>query len=171
MDIRGGGTSARGTCNPCCFPALSGEGGIFVDIYGESLVNNLKYRDLASRDLVSRAFMKYMHDNPDIQICGAQIQMFNQNKEMIEKAKNIIPGGNMLLSKKTDLVLPNGGPTDFSKTKGCKVFDLDKNMFFDVSLMGVGTNIVGYSNNKVYYDVKKVVPSIYLASELSRNKL
>ena len=81
----------------------------------------------------------------------------NSGQKLWEKAKNIIPGGNMLLSKKPELFLPNGWPTYFSKTKGCKVWDLDKKMFFDVSLMGVGTNILGYSNNKVDDAVKKVV--------------
>ncbi len=43
--------------------ALRGEGAILVDKNGESPVENLKDRDLASRDQVSRAIMKNMHDN------------------------------------------------------------------------------------------------------------
>jgi len=43
--------------------ALRGEGAILVDKNGESPVENLKYRDLATRDQVSRAIMKNMHDN------------------------------------------------------------------------------------------------------------
>ncbi len=43
--------------------ALRGEGAILVDKNGESPVKNLKNRDLASRDQVSRAIMKNMHDN------------------------------------------------------------------------------------------------------------
>ncbi len=43
--------------------ALRGEGAILVDKNGESPVKNLKNRDLATRDQVSRAIMKNMEDN------------------------------------------------------------------------------------------------------------
>ena len=43
--------------------ALRGEGAILVDKNGESPVKNLENRDLATRDQVSRAIMKNMHDN------------------------------------------------------------------------------------------------------------
>ena len=63
----------------------------------------------------------------------------------------------MLLSKSPNLFLPNGWPNYFTKTKGCEVWDLDGNKFHDFSLMGVGTNILGYSNSKVDSAVKKTV--------------
>ena len=69
-----------------------------------------------------------------------------KSQKLYNRAKKIIPGGNMLLSKKPELYLPNGWPAYFSKTKGCEIWDLDNNKFFDLSLMGVGTNILGYSN-------------------------
>ena len=59
--------------------------------------------------------------------------------------------------KKPELYLPNGWPAYFSKTKGCEIWDLDNNKFFDLSLMGVGTNILGYSNNKVDKAVHKII--------------
>jgi len=43
--------------------ALRGEGAVLIDKNGESPVKNLKNRDLATRDQVSRAIMKNMHDN------------------------------------------------------------------------------------------------------------
>jgi L-aspartate oxidase len=43
--------------------ALRGEGAVLVDKNGESPVKNLKNRDLATRDQVSRAIMKNMYDN------------------------------------------------------------------------------------------------------------
>ena len=58
--------------------------------------------------------------------------------------------------KKPELYLPNGWPAYFSKTKGCEIWDLDNNNF-DLSLMGVGTNILGYSNNKVDKAVYKII--------------
>ena len=74
-----------------------------------------------------------------------------------KKAKKIIPGGNMLLSKRPQLFLPNQWPTYFKKTKGCKIWGIDNNEYLDVSLMGVGTNILGYSHPEVDNAVRKVI--------------
>ena len=42
------------------------------------------------------------------------------------------------------------------KTKACYVWDLDNKKYTDMSLMGVGTNILGYSNYKVIMQLKKL---------------
>ena len=65
------------------------------------------------------------------------------------RAKKVIPGGNMLLSKRPEMFLPGGWPTYFSKAKGCTVCDLDGREFSDFSVMGVGTNTLGYGNDEV----------------------
>ena len=57
-----------------------------------------------------------------------------RGQELYKRAKEIIPGGTMLLSKRPDKLLPNGWPSYFSKTKGCNVWDLDgKNILMLVS--------------------------------------
>lgn len=66
-----------------------------------------------------------------------------------QKAKRIIPGGNMLLSKRPEMFLPDQWPPYFSKASGCEVWDLDGNHFYDLSLMGVGTNLLGYGHPEV----------------------
>lgn len=73
------------------------------------------------------------------------------------RAKELIPGGNMLLSKRAEMFLPDYWPSYFSKSRGCTVWDLDGNKFLDFSLMGVGTNILGYGNGKVDRAVRKVI--------------
>ena len=80
-----------------------------------------------------------------------------KSQKLYNRAKKIIPGGNMLLSKKPELYLPNGWPAYFSKTKGCEIWDLDNNKFFDLSLMGVGTTLLGYSKTKVDKAVHKLI--------------
>jgi glutamate-1-semialdehyde aminotransferase/spore coat polysaccharide biosynthesis protein SpsF (cytidylyltransferase family) len=72
-------------------------------------------------------------------------------------AKSIIPGGNSLLSKRPVLYCPDLWPTYFSKAKNIYVWDLQNNKYLDMSLMGVGTNILGYANDSVN---KKVIQSI-----------
>ena len=80
-------------------------------------------------------------------------------QKLWKRAKKIIPGGNMLLSKRPEMFLPNQWPTYFSKAKGCKVWDLDGNEYIDMSIMGIGTNILGYGHAEVDEAVIKTVKS------------
>ena len=78
-------------------------------------------------------------------------------QKLWNRAKKIIPGGNMLLSKNPDRFLPGGWPSYYKKAKDCQITDFDGNNFTDVSVMGVGTNILGYGNNAVDAAVKKTI--------------
>ncbi len=69
----------------------------------------------------------------------------NSGQKLWRRAKRVIAGGNMLLSKRPEMFLPDQWPTYFSKTQGCSVWDLEGKHYFDMSLMGVGTNVLGYS--------------------------
>ena len=71
------------------------------------------------------------------------------------RAKKSIAGGNMLFSKRPDVFLPDKWPSYFKKAKGCIVEDLDGKKYYDVSIMGIGTNILGYSNIEVDKAVSK----------------
>lgn len=73
------------------------------------------------------------------------------------KAKNLIPGGTQLLSKRPDQFLPGQWPSYYKKAKGVEVWDLDGNKFVDMSIMGVGTCILGYADDDVNEAVKKAV--------------
>ena len=50
--------------------------------------------------------------------------MNKTGQKLYSKAKKIILGGNMLLSKRPELTLPNFWPTYYSKAKGIFVWDL-----------------------------------------------
>ncbi len=68
--------------------ALRGEGAILVDKNGESPVKNLKNRDLATRDQVSRAIMKNMHDN-DVDHVGLDLRYIDPEK-IVERFPTIM---------------------------------------------------------------------------------
>ncbi len=100
-----------------------------------------------------------------------QPEIFNINQHLIrnegstmgtgqklwKRAKQIIPGGNMLLSKRAEMFLPDLWPAYYSKAKGCKVWDLDGNEYIDMSIMGIGTNILGYGHPEVDAAVQQTV--------------
>ena len=78
-------------------------------------------------------------------------------QKLWRRAKEIIPGGNMLLSKRPEMFLPEKWPAYFSRASGCTVWDLDGVSYTDISLMGVGTNILGYSHPEVDASVQEVI--------------
>jgi len=78
-------------------------------------------------------------------------------QKLWKRAKRVIPGGNMLLSKRAEMFLPEQWPAYFSKAKGCTVWDMDGNEFIDMSIMGIGTNTLGYGHPEIDEAVQKVV--------------
>jgi len=98
-------------------------------------------------------------------------------QKLWHRAKQIVPGGNMLLSKRAEMFLPEQWPAYFSKAKGCQVWDLDGNSYFDTCLMGIGTNTLGYGHPEVDAAVHQTVTAgnmstlncpeeVYLAEKL-----
>ena len=72
-------------------------------------------------------------------------------------AETLIPNGNMLLSKRPDYFLPKKWPTYYSKAKGCTIWSLDGKKYEDFCAMGIGTSLLGYSNEKINKSVSKVI--------------
>ena len=72
-----------------------------------------------------------------------------QGQELWRRAKQMIPGGNMLLSKRAEMFLPEQWPSYFSRAKGCRVWDLEGRELIDMSIMGIGTNLLGYGHPEV----------------------
>ena len=98
-----------------------------------------------------------------IDLITAQPDLFTQNQGQIrnqgatmgkgqklwKRAKKVIPGGSMLLSKRAEMFLPEQWPAYYSRAKGCRVWDLDGKELIDLGLMGVGTNTLGYGHDEV----------------------
>ncbi|NOU50781.1 aminotransferase class III-fold pyridoxal phosphate-dependent enzyme [Pseudoalteromonas sp. JBTF-M23] len=69
------------------------------------------------------------------------------------QAKSIIPGLTQLLSKRPDMFSTDVWPGYFSKAKGAKVWDLDGKEYLDMSISGIGANILGYAVDEVDNEV------------------
>ena len=81
-----------------------------------------------------------------------------KGQKLYSKAKQIVAGGNMLLSKRPEMFLPEQWPSYFSKSKGCEVWDLDGNKYID-TLMMPGTNSLGYNYAEIDEAVKETINS------------
>jgi glutamate-1-semialdehyde 2,1-aminomutase len=93
----------------------------------------------------------------NLKIIRSEGEVMGSGQKLWKRAKSVIPGGNMLLSKRPEMFLPDHWPSYFSKSKGCEVWDLDNNRYIDMSIMGIGTNILGYGNEEVDEAVRSVI--------------
>jgi glutamate-1-semialdehyde 2,1-aminomutase len=100
-----------------------------------------------------------------------------EGQDLYKKAKLLIPGGTMLLSKRPEMFLPDLWPSYFSEAKGCNLKDLDGKEYVDMSIMGIGTNTLGYGHEEVDAAVLEAVKKgnmstfncpeeVYLAEQL-----
>lgn len=147
-------------------------------------------------DVVEQVF-KYFHPRLDfswtdvLELRHTQPQIFAANQHLIrnegammstgqklwKRAKNVIAGGNMLLSKRPEMFLPEQWPAYFSRAEGCTVWDLDGVAYTDMTIMGVGTNTLGYGDPEVDEAVRQTIAAgnmstfncpeeVYLAEKL-----
>lgn len=77
--------------------------------------------------------------------------------DLWNKAKQIIPGGNQLLSKRAERFLPGLWPAYYERAKGCEVWDIENNHYFDFAQMGVGSCVLGYADEDVDNAVIKAI--------------
>ena len=119
--------------------------------------------------IVIRNIVKHFEHNVDfnwhevLQLKQDHPKIFHENQFLVrnegmnlgtgqklwKRAKKVIPGGNMLLSKRSEMFLPDQWPAYFSKAKGCEVWDLDGRKYTDMSIMGIGTNVLGYGHPEI----------------------
>jgi glutamate-1-semialdehyde 2,1-aminomutase len=157
----------------------SGKFRIFSATYAEDLSSERWVIDEPSDFDVVKAVFEHFHPRRDfgwrevLRLRWAKPEMFEANRHLIrnegaamstgqklwKRAKHVIPGGNMLLSKRAEMFLPEQWPAYFSKAKGCRVWDMDRREFIDMSLMGIGTNSLGYGHPEVDDAVRSVIES------------
>lgn len=65
------------------------------------------------------------------------------------EAKALIPGGTQLLSKRPEMFAPDQWPAYYREARGCKIIDLEGRKFIDMSLGGILSTILGYSDPDV----------------------
>jgi len=73
------------------------------------------------------------------------------------RTKKKIPEGNALLFKYPDMFIPSEWPVYYKKAKGCRVWDLDEKEYIDMSIIGGGSNVLGYGHPEVDEAVRLAV--------------
>ena len=95
--------------------------------------------------------------NPNAKYSRNEGASMGAGEKLYARAKKVIPGGTMLLSKRPEMHSPSSWPSYFERAQGCQIWDLDGEEYLDVGWMGVGTNILGYANPQVDDAVRRVI--------------
>jgi glutamate-1-semialdehyde 2,1-aminomutase len=81
----------------------------------------------------------------------------SKSMAMQARAKRLIPGMTQLLSKRPDMFSLGVWPGYFSKARGAHLWDLDGNQYLDMSIAGIGANVLGYADPDVDEAVKRAI--------------
>jgi glutamate-1-semialdehyde 2,1-aminomutase len=73
------------------------------------------------------------------------------------RAKQLIPGGTQLLSKRPEMFAPGLWPAYAREARGCEVVDLDGRRFVDMTMSGIGSCLLGYADPDVVDAVRRRV--------------
>lgn len=90
--------------------------------------------------------------------------MTMKGQELYQKAKQLIPGGTQLLSKRPERFLPDLWPAYYQRAKGCEVWDLEGKRYYDFAQMGVGTCVLGYADDDVNAAVMEAIQAGSMSS-------
>lgn len=88
------------------------------------------------------------------------------SQEFYRHAKQLIPGGVQLLSKRPEQFAPNQWPNYAVRAKGCEIWDMDGNHYYDMTTNGIGACMLGYADPDV---TKAVVERVQNGSMTSIN--
>ncbi|KKU74163.1 MAG: hypothetical protein UX98_C0001G0093 [Parcubacteria group bacterium GW2011_GWA2_47_26] len=85
--------------------------------------------------------------------------MINITKSFLmqERARKRIPGISQLLSKRPDRFSEGVWPGYYERAKGAEVWDLDGNHYIDMSIGGIGANVLGYADDDVDSAVREAI--------------
>jgi len=72
----------------------------------------------------------------------------SKSNALFERARKLIPAGTMLLSKRPDVIAPGSWPAYYRRAWGCKVEDLDGNVFVDFT-GDLGSSLLGRADPDV----------------------
>ena len=73
----------------------------------------------------------------------------SRTQALYRHARQRIPGGTQLLSKRPEMMAPGQWPTYFREARGCETWDLDGRHYYDLSTNGIGSCLLGFRDPDV----------------------
>lgn len=85
----------------------------------------------------------------------AQPRVGERTQATYARARQLIPGGTQLLSKRPEMFAPGLWPAYAREARGCEVTDLDGRRFVDMTTSGIGSCLLGYADPDVTAAVQR----------------
>lgn len=98
--------------------------------------------------LIDRDIERIFGDNVR-QLLGLEKKRGDDVQAMYRRAKEIIPGGTQLLSKRPEMFAPDQWPAYYDQAIGCEVVDVEGRRFIDMSHCGILSCILGFADPEV----------------------
>ena len=86
---------------------------------------------------------------------GLKTESGTQVQDLYRRAKERIPGGTQLLSKRPEMLAPDQWPAYFREARGCETWDLDGRHYYDFSTNGIGSCLLGFRDPDVTRAVQR----------------
>ena len=78
-----------------------------------------------------------------VRLLGIEVESGTITQDRYRYAKQRIPAGTQLLSKRPEMMAPDQWPAYASESRGCEVWDLDGRHYFDFTAVGIGACLLG----------------------------
>lgn len=78
-----------------------------------------------------------------------------QTQSLYRHARQRIPGGTQLLSKRPEMFAPEQWPAYFREARGCEIWDLDGRKYYDFCTHGIGACLLGFRDPDVTRAVRR----------------
>lgn len=102
--------------------------------------------------------LEYLNKTPHILInMEKKSNQEGKGQELYREAKELIPGGTQLLSKRPEMFLPDLWPSYYQKASGIEITTLDGVKMKDFCYMAIGACILGYKDEDVNLQVHRAV--------------
>lgn len=112
-----------------------------------------------SKDDIQNLFWRNAAEAFNVQFSGdgstANAPDGSRTQATYAHAKQRIPGGTQLLSKRPEMFAPGLWPAYAREARGCEVIDLDGRRFVDMTTSGIGSCLLGYADPDVTMAVQQ----------------
>jgi glutamate-1-semialdehyde 2,1-aminomutase len=93
--------------------------------------------------------------NNAMRLLGMARETGTLTRDLYTHAKERIPGGTQLMSKRPEMMAPDQWPAYFREARGCETWDLDGRHYYDFSLSGIISCLLGFCDPDVERAVRR----------------
>jgi len=93
--------------------------------------------------------------NNAVRLLNTQDRKSDLTQQLYRHARERIPGGVQLLSKRPENMAPDKWPAYFREARGCEVWDLDGRHYYDMVSNGIGACLFGFNDPEITSAVRR----------------